>query len=95
MRFLLGLVGIAALLFLGAWALGLVTLNQTQVARAPEVKLEGGQAPGFAVNVATVEVGTENETVAVPTVRTENRTVAVPTVRINKPAEAKDDHPRN
>lgn len=47
MRFLLGLVGVVALLFLGAWALGLVTLNQTQVARAPDVKVEGGQAPGL------------------------------------------------
>ena len=93
MRFLLGLVGVAALLFLGAWALGLVTLNQTQVARAPEVKLEGGQAPGFAVNVATVELGTENKTVAVPTVGTENRTIAVPTVHLNKPAETKDAAP--
>ena len=81
MRFLLGLVGVAALLFLGAWALGLVTLNQTQVARAPEVKVEGGQAPGFAVNVATVDLGTEN------------KTVAVPTVRVTKPGEPKQDAP--
>jgi len=95
MRFLFALVGIAALLFLGAWALGLVTLNQTQVARAPEVKVEGGQAPAFAVNVATVEIGAENKTVAVPTVRTENRTVAVPTVRINKPTERNEAAPAN
>lgn len=69
MRFLFALVGIAALLFLGAWALGFVTLDQTKVARAPEVKVEGGQAPSFSVNVATVEFGSENKTVAVPTVR--------------------------
>lgn len=81
MRFLLGLVGVAALLFLGAWALGLVTLNQTQVARAPEVKVEGGQAPGFAVNVATVELGTDN------------KTVAVPTVHVTKPGDPKPDAP--
>ena len=81
MRFLLGLVGFAALLFLGAWALGLVTLNQTQVARAPAVKLEGGQAPAFDVNVATVEIGSEN------------KTVAVPTVHVTKPGEPKEAAP--
>ncbi len=78
MRFLFALVGIAALLFLGAWALGLVTLDQTRVAEAPAVRVEGGQAPAFSVNVAKVELGTEN------------KTVAVPTVRVTKPAPAPD-----
>lgn len=86
MRFLLILVGLFALLFLGAWALGLVDLRQTQIARAPEVKVEGGQAPGFAVNVATVELGTENRSVEVPTVGTTKKQVAVPVIRVEKPA---------
>ena len=60
MRALLVLVGIAALVVLGAMALGLVNFDQTQ----PMVV----QAPKFEANVARVNVGTENKTVAVPTI---------------------------
>lgn len=90
MRFLLILVGIFALLFLGAWALGLVDLRQTQTARIPEVKLEGGQAPAFNVGVAKVEMDTESRTVDVPKVETEKKRIEVPVVRVAKPANSQD-----
>lgn len=90
MRFLLILVGIVALLFLGAWALGIVDLRQTQTARVPEVKLEGGQAPKFDVDVGKVEIGTETRTVEVPKVETEKKHIEVPVVRVDKPADSQD-----
>lgn len=90
MRFLLILVGIVALLFLGAWALGIVDLRQTQTARVPEVKVEGGQAPKFDVDVAKVEMGTETRTVDVPKVETEKKHIEVPVVRVAKPANGQD-----
>lgn len=85
MRYLLGLVGLFALLFAGAWALGLVSLRQTQVARAPALKVEGGQAPAFKVDVAKVALGTENRAVDIPAIATERREVKVPVLHVTKP----------
>ncbi len=88
MRALLVLVGLAALVVVGAWALGLVSIDQSKVAQAPSLKLEGGQAPEFTVNMAKIELGTENKTIEVPTVGTKQTTIAVPTMTMEKPANA-------
>lgn len=88
MRALLVLVGLAALALFAAVSLGFVNISQTKTAQMPSIKLEGGQAPAFDANVATIELGTENKTIEVPTVTTENKTIAVPTVHMNKPANA-------
>ena len=91
MRALLILVGLAALALAGAWSLGLVSIDQTKIAQMPSLKLEGGQAPAFTANVATIEIGTENKTIEVPTVTTTKQTVAVPTVSVNKPEPVADE----
>jgi hypothetical protein len=60
-------------LVVAAFALGLVNIDQTQTAKLPDVKVEtsGGQAPAFDVDTATVDVGTKETTVEVPTVDVE------------------------
>jgi uncharacterized protein (DUF736 family) len=90
MRALLILVGLAALVAVGAWSLGLISIDQSKVALAPQLKLEGGQAPEFTVNMAKIEIGTENKTIEVPNVGTTTQTIAVPTVSMEKPANAQD-----
>lgn len=60
MRALLVLVGIAALVVVGAMALGLVNIDQTQRAVV--------QAPKFEADVARINVGTEKKTVEVPSI---------------------------
>jgi hypothetical protein len=60
MRALLVLVGIAALVVVGAMALGLVNIDQTQQAVV--------QAPKFEADVARINVGTEKKTVEVPSI---------------------------
>lgn len=85
MRALLVLVGLAALVVLGAWSTGMINIDQTRTARLPQLKLEGGQAPEFAANMAKIEIGTENKTIEVPTVTTTKQTIAVPTVSLKKP----------
>ncbi|UVO52313.1 hypothetical protein M0208_18015 [Sphingomonas sp. SUN019] len=60
MRALLVLVGIASLVVVGAMALGLVNIDQTQRAVV--------QAPKFEADVARINVGTEKKTVEVPSI---------------------------
>lgn len=69
MRTLLVLLGIVALALLAAMMLGLVRFDQTQMAQLP--RLEGGQAPKFNADVAKVNVGVENKTVALPEISVE------------------------
>lgn len=87
MRALLVLVGLAALVVAGLLASGMMTLNVSP-GNIPHVALEGGKAPEVNANVATVQFGTENKTIEVPTVTTTERTIAVPTLRVDKPAPA-------
>ncbi|MBX9731862.1 MAG: hypothetical protein K2X59_11085 [Sphingomonas sp.] len=90
MRAILILVGLAALAVVGAWSLGFINIDQNKVAQAPQLKLEGGQAPEFTVNMAKIEIGTENKTIEVPTVGTTKKTIAVPTMSVEKPANGQD-----
>jgi hypothetical protein len=60
MRTLLVLVGIVALVIVGAMALGFVNIDQTQRAVV--------QAPKFEADVARINVGTEKKTVEVPSI---------------------------
>ncbi len=77
MRTILGLLGIAAIVVVVLMMTGFINIDQTRVAALPKVKVEGGQAPKFDVDVAKVEVGTVN------------RTVEVPAVSVEKPGEAR------
>ena len=81
---ILAVVGLIVLV-----ATGLLDLNQTQPAQAPEVSVtengvvaKGGQAPAFDVETGTVSVGAEAK----------NVTVAVPTVQVN-PADGNQAQP--
>ncbi|HEX4694366.1 hypothetical protein [Sphingomonas sp.] len=70
MRFLLGLIALAAIILIVLLWTGMLTLNGS----AGSLKVTG-TAPSVSANMATVTVGSEN------------KTVAVPTVQINKPGE--------
>jgi hypothetical protein len=86
MRFLLALVGLAAVVVAVLLSLGLMTLKTTP-GSLPSVSFNGGSAPSVDANLATVTVGTENKTIDVPTVTTTQKTITVPTVAVNKPGE--------
>jgi hypothetical protein len=76
------------LLVVGAFAFGLVKIDQTQGARLPHVSLQtsGGQAPKFDVDTAKIDIGTRTEDVSVPkvTVDKETKTIEVPTVSVQR-----------
>ncbi|KQN07252.1 MULTISPECIES: hypothetical protein [unclassified Sphingomonas] len=76
MRAILAILGLVALIGAGLMALGFISIDQTRTAALPSVKVEGGQAPKFDVDVSKVEVGTVN------------RTVEVPAISVEKPANA-------
>lgn len=74
MRTLLALLGIVVIIVVVLMAFGFINIDQTRQAALPSVSVQGGQAPQFSANVASVDVGTRNET------------VQVPDVQVNKPA---------
>ncbi len=84
MRFLLSFIVIVGVGFAAAWAFGLIAVTKTEDGSFPVVKAEGGQMPQFDVKAATVEVGTTNTIVDVPTVTTEKRVVKTPSVTVEK-----------
>lgn len=86
MRFLLALIGLAAVVVAVMLSLGLMTLKTTP-GSLPSVSLNGGSAPTVNANVATVTMGTEDKTINVPTVTTTEKTITVPTVTMTKPGE--------
>jgi len=86
MRFLLALIGLAAVVVAVMLSLGLMTLKTTP-GSLPSVSLNGGSAPSVNANLATVSMGTENKTINVPTVTTTEKTITVPTVTMTKPGE--------
>jgi hypothetical protein len=68
MRFIGGLLIIVLLVLAGGIATGFIDLQKTQDGRLPEIAVKEGALPKYEANVAKVEVGSRNETVAVPTV---------------------------
>ncbi len=87
MRFLLALVGLAAIVVIALVSLGMLKLD-TKAGTLPTVSLNGGSAPSVHANMATIEFGTTNSSVEVPTVTTTTKTVTVPTLTVHKPADA-------
>lgn len=77
---------IAIVAIIGAFAFGLIDINQTKETKLPEVAVEGGQAPAFDVKTADVEVGTKDTSVEVPKVEvgTTTEKVELPTVDVKK-----------
>lgn len=88
MRFLLVLVGLAALIVVVLMSLGMISIDQTKTAALPSVQVNGGEAPKFNVNVGSVGVGSTNTTVEVPTVGTTEKTIAVPTIEVKQAGNA-------
>lgn len=88
MRFVLVLLGLAALVVVILMSLGMISIDQTKTASLPSVQVNGGAAPKFDVNVGTVGLGTTNKTVEVPTVGTTEKTIAVPTLQVQQAANA-------
>lgn len=68
MRLIGALLLIVLLVLAAGIATGFINLQKTQEGRLPKIAVEGGALPRFDANVATVDVGTRNETVEVPTV---------------------------
>lgn len=87
MRFLLALVGLAALVVVALVSLGMLKLD-TKAGSLPSVSVNGGKAPSVDAKMATVQLGTENKSIEVPTVTTTTKTIAVPTLTVNKPVSA-------
>ncbi|GGX70053.1 hypothetical protein GCM10011309_20110 [Litorimonas cladophorae] len=85
-------IAVSALVVAGiaAAALYLVDVDQTQEARLPDVdvKVAEGQLPKFDVDVATVEMGTKDVEVEVPTVGVETETK---TIEIEVPVDVDVD----
>lgn len=81
---LIVLVAIAAIV--GAFAFGLIDINQTKETKLPEIAVEGGQAPAFDVKTAKVDVGTTTTSVELPKVEvgTTKEQVKLPTVDVKK-----------
>jgi hypothetical protein len=74
MRAILLLLILAIVAVIAAVATGLVDINQTRPAKAPNlsaagngVTASGGQTPAFDVETGSVKVGTQDKTVKVPT----------------------------
>ena len=87
MRFLLALVGLAALVVVALVSLGMLKIDG-KAGSLPTLSVNGGKAPEVTANMATVEFGTTNKTVEVPTVGTTTKTIAVPTLTVTKPIGA-------
>ncbi len=76
MRAILVLLGVAALIVAALMAFGFIGIDQTRPASMPQVRVEGGQAPKFDVDVGRVDVGTVNRTVEVPAIKVERPATA-------------------
>ncbi|WP_298915956.1 hypothetical protein [uncultured Algimonas sp.] len=61
-------IGGLALLAIGAALIYLTDIDLTQTAELPEVNVEGGQMPAVDLDVADIDLGSEEVTVEVPTV---------------------------
>ena len=73
MRAVLTILILAVLVVLAGLVTGFININQIRGAQAPEVSAthnglvaKGGQTPAFDVETGSVEVGTRNATVKVP-----------------------------
>lgn len=86
MRFLLALVGIAALVVVALVSLGMLKIDGRS-GSLPSLSVSGGKAPAVDAKMATVEFGTEKKSVEVPTVGTTTKTISVPTLHVNKPVD--------
>lgn len=71
MRFILILLGLAALVVLGLLATGMISFDAA-----------GGRLPSVSAETGKVGIGSTNRTVEVPTVEMRNTTVSLPTIQV-------------
>ncbi|MCC1494909.1 hypothetical protein [Cognatishimia sp. F0-27] len=87
------IAAVAAVVLVGAAAIYMIDIDQTEEAALPDVEMtvEGGNMPEFDAEVGSVSVGEEDVTVSVPDVdvdvTTEEETVSVPTLNVSPPEE--------
>ena len=85
-RFLLIILVLVILAAIAAVATGYVNLHGSP-GTAPKISIEGGKAPSINADVGSIDLGTKNSTVEVPTVGTTEKKVSTPTVTVKKPGE--------
>ena len=83
MRAIVTILAIVVVIAIIAVATGFVNLRGN-AGTLPSVKVEGGHAPAVQANVGSIDIGTENKTVAVPQVDTVDKQVAVPKIAVHK-----------
>jgi hypothetical protein len=100
MRAILLILIIAVVALIAAIETGVIDINQTRGARAPQVEVadgairaKEGQPPAFEVQTGSVEVGTREANVAVPKfeVKRDQKGVKVPVVEVRRPDEAQQN----
>lgn len=82
----------AGLLVGGSMAVAGCDLEKTQDGELPEVEVKAGQLPKYDVDVAEVEVGTQETKVKVPDVdvKMKETTIKVPDVDVKMPDDEAD-----
>jgi hypothetical protein len=100
MRAILLILIIAVVVLIAAISTGYIDISQTREARAPSIdasdgtiRTSGGQTPTFDVQTGSVEVGSREANVAVPTmeVKREIKDVKVPVVEVRRPKESQQN----
>ena len=86
MRGILVLIGLIALAVVVLMSVGMLRIEQQQVASMPTITFDakGGQLPKFKAETGSVGIGSTNTTVAVPTVEMRNTTVTLPTIEVKQ-----------
>lgn len=79
----------AAAVIVAAGAFYFIDIDQTQEGKLPnvDISVEGGQAPEYDVTTGSVDIGTTEKKVTVPTVSLEEKNVTVPTLEIQPAKE--------
>jgi hypothetical protein len=82
MRGILVLLGIIVLAAVVLMSLGMLRVNTDNSMPSVSFNVQGGKMP--TVSTGSVDIGTKNTTVAVPTVQMTNTTVQLPTVEVKQ-----------
>ena len=103
MRPVLLILILAVVALIAAIATGYVDVSQTREARSPTVeatdgglRAKAGQSPAFEVQTGSVEVGSRDANVSMPSVEVKQGTtrVRVPSVEVHSPDEANQNAAR-
>ena len=86
MRAIVLLIAVIVLVGIVGIMTGFINLSG-QPGSLPRVAVEGGRLPTVDADIGSIDVGTANRSVEVPTVETERRTIEVPTVEVNRARE--------